>query len=60
MELDLSGLRLCAMFIDGIDFKGQMLVIALGLDTEGRKHVLGLREGSTENGTVCLGLLWKE
>ena len=57
MERDLSGLQLCAMFIDGIDFKGQMVVVALGLDTEGRKHVLGLREGATENGAVCMGLL---
>jgi len=57
MERDLSGLKLCAMFIDGIDFKGQMLVVALGLDAGGRKHVLGLREGATENRAVCRGLL---
>lgn len=57
MERDLSGLKLCAIFMDGIDFKGHLLVVALGLDAEGRKHVLGLREGATENGAVCTGLL---
>ncbi len=57
MERDLSGLKLCAIFMDGIEFKGHLLVVALGLDAEGRKHVLGLREGATENGAVCTGLL---
>lgn len=57
MERDLSGLKFCAIFMDGIEFKGHMLVVALGLDAEGRKHVLGLREGATENGAVCTGLL---
>ena len=29
--------------------------IALGIDTEGRKHVLGLREGATETAAVATG-----
>ena len=33
------------------------MVCAIGLDTEGRKHLLGLREGTTENKAVCAGLL---
>jgi transposase-like protein len=57
MERDLSGLNLCAIFMDGIEFKGHLLVVALGLDAEGSKHMLGLREGATENGAVCTGLL---
>jgi putative transposase len=28
-----------------------------GVDTEGRKHVLGLHEGATENATACGELL---
>lgn len=57
MERDLSALKLCALFIDGIEFKGHLLVVALGLDSSGRKHILGLREGATENREVCIGLL---
>jgi putative transposase len=57
MERDLSGLELCAIFIDGIEFKKQMLVVALGLDKTGKKHILGLWQGATENATVCSNLL---
>jgi transposase-like protein len=57
MERDLSGLELCAIFIDGIEFKGQLLVVAIGLDKDGRKHVLGLWQGATENQAICMNLL---
>ncbi len=57
MERDLSGLELCAIFIDGIEFKGQTLVVSLGLSRDGRKHVLGLWQGATENAEVCKNLL---
>jgi len=57
LERDLSGLDLVALFIDGIEFKGQLLVVALGLDKGGRKHVLGLWQGATENSSVCTRLL---
>jgi len=57
MERDLSGLDLYAIFIDGIEFKGHLLVVALGMDREGKKHILGLRQGATENSTVCNNLL---
>jgi transposase-like protein len=57
MERVLSGLDLCAIFIDGIEFKGNLLVVAMGLDRDGRKHVLGLWQGATENAEVCKMLL---
>ena len=57
LERDLAGLELAAIFIDGIEFKGHLLVVALGLDKGGRKHVLGLWQGATENATVCASLL---
>jgi putative transposase len=57
LERDLSGLDLVAVFIDGTEFKGHLLVVALGLDKGGKKHVLGLRQGATENATVCTSLL---
>lgn len=53
----LAELDLCAVFIDGKIFREHCLVIALGLDTQGRKHVLGLREGATENTRVVNALL---
>lgn len=57
LEKDLSGLDLVAIFIDGIEFKGHLLVVAMGLDRDGRKHVLGLWQGATENAEVCKSLL---
>lgn len=57
MARDLSELRLCAIFGDGLSLAEQTVVAAIGVDHDGNKHVLGLREGSTENGTVCTGLL---
>jgi len=57
LERDLSGLDLCVIFIDGIEIKGHLIVVALGVDMDGQKHVLGLWQGATENIEVCLGLL---
>ncbi len=57
MAKDLSELRVCALFVDGIEESEHMMVCAIGLDTQGRKHLLGLREGTTENKAVCAGLL---
>ena len=36
---------------------GRSVVAALGIDTEGKKHVLGMRESATENPTGCRALL---
>ena len=33
------------------------MIGAVGVDAEGRKHVLGIREGATENATVVMELL---
>ena len=57
MERPLGGLDLVALVIDGIEFHKYLLVVALGIDTSGRKHVLGLWPGATENAQVCKELL---
>lgn len=57
LERDLSSLDLCAIMIDGIDFKGYLLVVSIGIDTDGKKHVLGLWQGATENSEVVTSLL---
>ena len=49
--------RMVALFIDGSDFAGERLIVALGLDSSGIKPVLGLRQGTTENAIVCRELL---
>src|SRR5205823_11857526 len=43
--------------IDGIELKDRMMIVALGITTEGVKVPLGLWEGSTENATVATALL---
>ena len=45
------------LLIDGVHVGGHCIVVALGIDTMGAKHPLGLWEGATENATVCQGLL---
>ena len=53
----MSELDLRVVCIDGKVFRDHCMVIALGIDTAGRKHVLGLREGATETAAVTTGLL---
>lgn len=57
MSRPLADLRLAALMLDGIDLKGRCCVVALGIDTDGIKHPLGLWDGSTENATVATTLL---
>jgi transposase-like protein len=45
------------VLIDGIILGEHTVLIALGIDTEGKKQVLGLREGNTENSRVAKALL---
>jgi transposase-like protein len=49
-------LKLLIVYIDGIVFGEHTMIGAVGVDTEGRKHVLGIREGATENATVVMEL----
>ena len=53
----LDALDLAVLLIDGVHVGGHCIVVALGIDTTGAKHPLGLWEGATENATVCQGLL---
>jgi len=54
---DLSTLDLPVLMIDGVYFVEHVILVALGIDRDGRKHVLGLWEGATENATACKALL---
>ena len=57
MGRDLSKLTVCVVMIDGIHVGEHLVLVALGIDVEGQKHILGLYEGATENTTACFGLL---
>lgn len=53
MSRPLGELDLPVILVDGVHFRDRTVLIALGIDAEGHKHALGLREGSTENATVA-------
>ena len=57
LERPLGDLDLCVLFLDGKEFHDFTLIVALGVDRQGRKHVLGLWSGATENAEVCGALL---
>jgi transposase-like protein len=57
MERRLDKMRLCALLIDATPFAGQQMVAALGIGEDGRKTILGIRQGATENATVVGELL---
>jgi putative transposase len=56
-ERNFSGLDILAVWIDGIQLGSYHVICAVGVDAMGNKHVLGLREGATENAVVAQALL---
>lgn len=57
MERRLDGWDLLVIYLDGIQFGDHHVLGAVGVDGVGQKHVLGLREGASENGEVARALL---
>ncbi len=53
----LKELDLPVVMIDGIYCRDRVILVARGIDHQGNKHVLGLREGSTESTRVVRSLL---
>jgi putative transposase len=53
----LDELDLVAMLLDGVHVAEHAIVVGLGVSRDGHKHILGLRQGSTENATLCTELL---
>ena len=49
--------KLLVIYIDGLIFGKYTMIGAIGVDTQGHKHVLGIREGATENAAVATALL---
>lgn len=56
-ERRFEDLDLLVIYLDGLVFGEHHLLAAVGVDSEGRKQVLGLAEGASENQVVAKGLL---
>lgn len=57
LERRLDDKDFLVIYIDGLHCGEYCIIGAVGVDTEGRKRVLGIREGATENGAACKDLL---
>jgi transposase-like protein len=57
MSRPLDRLDIRVVMVDGIFLRDHCILITLGVASDGAKHVLGLREGSTENATVAKAML---
>ena len=53
----IKDLGIVAVFIDGKRFSKLGAIVALGVGADGRKHVIGLYQSSTEHSTACRALL---
>lgn len=53
----LAGTRFVAVLIDGVQYADETMLVALGINAQGDKQVLGLRQGATENAQVVTSLL---
>ena len=56
-ERDFSEHDILVVYVDGLQFGPYHVICAVGVDAGGHKHVLGFREGSTENAEVATALL---
>jgi transposase-like protein len=57
LERRFDEVDLLVIYLDGMHFGEQCVLAAVGVDVEGRKHVLALREGATENAEAAKDLL---
>jgi putative transposase len=56
-ERRLDELDLLILYLDGVIFGEHHVLVAVGVDEKGKKHVLGMAEGASENQAVAKGLL---
>ncbi len=57
MERSLEKLDIVVLAIDGVHIGKTVQIVAIGIDSSGNKHVLGFRQGATENTTVTMELI---
>jgi putative transposase len=56
-ERRFDGQRFPVVMIDGVEYAGETMIVAIGISADGAKGILGLRQGATENAAVCMELL---
>ena len=56
LSRSLDGIDLPVILIDGTGLGDHMLLVALGIDASGKKHILGVAVGTTESEQVCRSL----
>jgi putative transposase len=56
-ERRFNGQQFPVLMIDGVEYAGETMVVAMGITEDGTKRILGLRQGATENAVVCTALL---
>ena len=56
-ERDFSKVDVLIIYLDGIQFGNHHVLAAVGVDADGKKYVLGVRSGASENATVTTTLL---
>ena len=52
-ERRFDGQRFAVVMIDGVEYAGATMVVAMGITEDGAERILGLRQGATENAVVC-------
>lgn len=57
MSRSFADTDLVAIYVDGVIVASHHIIAAVGVDAQGRKHVLGLVSGSSENAKVVKDLL---
>ena len=56
-ERRFKGQRSPVVMIDGVEYAGATLIVAMGIAEDGTERILGVRQGATENAVVCVALL---
>jgi putative transposase len=56
-ERRFDGVRVAVIYLDGVQYAGETMTVALGVREDGAKRVLGIRQGATENAAVCTALI---
>jgi len=56
LSRSLEGLDLPVILLDGTHLGDHVLLVAMGIDTTGHKHILGVAVGTTESEQVCRSL----
>jgi transposase-like protein len=57
LKKDLKEHDLAVLMFDGIHVAKRQMIVCVGIDMSGKKHVLGMHVGATENEIVCRDLL---